>query len=233
MKEALLYGKKDKKQVQCNLCAHRCIIADDRLGICAVRKNKDGILYSLSYGQLLSSNVDPIEKKPLFHFKPGHSSYSIATAGCNLKCDFCQNWQISQKAESDRLGVNPSFTAPEDIIKKAKDTGCRSIAYTYTEPTVFFEYALDVSRMARQGGIYNVFVTNGFMTKECLDMMDGLLDAANVDLKSFRDDYYRRLCAGSLKPVLESIERMKKIGVWVEVTTLIVPGMNDSPRELR
>lgn len=233
MKEALLYDKKENKKVLCNLCSHCCLIADGGYGVCQVRQNIGGVLYSHSYGNLISANVDPIEKKPLFHFLPGSVSYSVATAGCNFRCGFCQNWQISQKQEADRMGLKPLSRTPERIAKEALESGCKSISYTYTEPTIFFEYALETGRLAKKSGLYNIFVTNGYMTKECLDEAKGMLDAANVDLKSFSDDYYKKTCGARLKPVLETIEYMRKLDVWVEVTTLVVPGMNDSEEELK
>jgi pyruvate formate lyase activating enzyme len=164
---------------------------------------------------------------------PGSRSYSIAAAGCNFRCDFCQNWRISQKREADDLGHNSFRADPEKIVQEAKLSKCKSISYTYTEPTIFFEYALETARLAKKEGLYNIFVTNGYMTKECLDMLGGLLDAANVDLKSFNDDYYKRICGGRLKPVLESIEYMRRLNIWVEVTTLVVPKLNHSDEELR
>jgi pyruvate formate lyase activating enzyme len=233
VKEALLYDKKSDKQVLCNLCGHHCLITDGKYGICRVRQNMGGVLYTHSYGSLISANADPIEKKPLFHFLPGSVSYSIAAAGCNFRCGFCQNWQISQKEEADRMNLKPLSRAPDKIVKEALEAGCKSISYTYTEPTIFFEYALETGRAAREKGLYNIFVTNGYMTKECLDMSAGTLDAANVDLKSFNDDYYRKTCGARLKPVLETIEYMRKLGIWVEVTTLVVPGLNDSEEELK
>lgn len=233
MKEALLYKKMEDKKVLCNLCSHHCLIADGKFGICNVRQNIEGILYTHSYGNLVSANIDPVEKKPIFHLLPGSISYSIATAGCNFRCNFCQNWQISQKKEADSLGVSPFHMSPEKIIEEAKRSKCKSISYTYTEPTIFFEYALEIAKLAKNEGLYNVFVTNGFMTKECLDMLDGVLDAANVDLKSFSEDYYKKICGARLKPVLESIEYMRKLNIWVEVTTLVVPTLNDSEKELK
>jgi len=218
--------------VLCNLCRHQCVIGEGKWGICNVRQNIKGVLYTSSYGNLISANVDPIEKKPLFHLLPGSGSYSIATAGCNFHCDFCQNWQISQKAESDRLGVTPIYTPPEKVVDDAVRAGCKSISYTYTEPTIFFEYAFETAGIAKKRGLFNIFVTNGYMTKECLDMMKGLLDAANVDLKCFRDGYYREKCGARLSPVLENIEKMLSMGILVEVTTLIVPHLNDSDEEL-
>lgn len=217
----------------CNLCSHRCLISDGKFGVCNVRQNINGVLYTHSYGNLISANVDPIEKKPIFHLLPGSISYSIATAGCNFKCDFCQNWQISQKKEADKLGITPLSRNPEKIITEAIASGCKSVSYTYTEPTIFFEYAFETGQIAKKENLYNIFVTNGYMTKECLDASKGILDAANVDLKSFSEDYYRKTCGGRLKPVLETIEYMRKLNIWVEVTTLLIPEMNDSEEELK
>ncbi|MDD5449988.1 MAG: AmmeMemoRadiSam system radical SAM enzyme [Candidatus Omnitrophica bacterium] len=233
MKEALLYEKKDDKKVLCGLCAHKCLIAEGGCGICNVRQNIDGVLYTRSYGNLISANIDPIEKKPLFHFLPGSFSYSISAAGCNFRCGFCQNWQISQKKEADRMGLTSLSRTPADIAREAQVSGCKSISYTYTEPTIFFEYALETGRFAKEKKLGNVFVTNGYMTRECLEMSKGMLDAANVDLKSFSDEYYKKTCGGRLKPVLETIEYMRKLNIWFEVTTLIVPGMNDTETELK
>jgi len=233
MKEALLYGKKEDKKVLCHLCAHLCLISEGKFGICGVRQNIEGVLYTHSYGKLISSSVDPIEKKPIFHLLPGSRSYSIAAAGCNFRCDFCQNWQISQKKEADGMRLSAFDVPCEEIIREAKQSKCGSISYTYTEPTIFFEYAFEIAGLAKKEGLLNIFVTNGYMTKECLDMLAGVLDAANVDLKSFSDGYYKKICGGALKPVLESIEHMKRSDIWVEVTTLVVPGLNDGEEELR
>jgi len=232
LKEAFLYKKLEELEVSCFLCSHRCRIAEGRYGICRGRENRGGTLFTHSYGELIAQNVDPIEKKPLYHFLPGSVSYSIASVGCNFRCDFCQNWQISQAKEAEKLGVRSRKVTPEEVVRQAVLTGSKSISYTYTEPTIFFEFAHDVAGPAKERGIYNVFVTNGFMTGEMLEMAAPFLDAANVDLKSFSEDYYRRLCKGKLEPVLRSIETMKKLGIWVEVTTLIVPGQNDSETEL-
>ena len=176
--------------------------------------------------------MDPIEKKPLYHFLPGTTSFSVATTGCNFKCGFCQNWQISQTSVRDGGLVEGYRMRPEDVVEAALERHCRSISYTYTEPTIFFEYAYDISRLARDAGLANIFVTNGFMTTEALKVIAPYLDAANVDLKSFREDFYRTVCKGRLGPVLESIRFMKQLGVWIEITTLIVPGMNDGEEEL-
>jgi len=231
LKEAILYEKKEKNIVSCNLCSHRCNIDESGFGICGVRQNIKGTLYTHVYGQVIAANIDPIEKKPLFHMLPGSLSYSIATIGCNFHCGFCQNWQISQAKLTKGLGAI-EMTA-EEVVKKAKLAGCQSISYTYTEPTIFFEFALDAMKLAKKNNIYNIFVTNGFMTAECLEKACPFLSAANVDLKAFSEDFYKKVCGARLAPVLESIRLMRKFGIWVEVTTLVVPGMNDSENELK
>jgi pyruvate formate lyase activating enzyme len=231
LREALLYEKLEGGKVACFLCSHRCLIGNGKYGICNVRENRGGTLYTHSYGELIAQNIDPIEKKPLYHFLPGSTSYSIAAIGCNFQCVFCQNWEISQVREAERLGLRGRKAEPSEIVSRAVQSGSKSISYTYTEPTIFFEYALDVSRLANEKGLYNVFVTNGYMSGEMLEAMHPLLDAANVALKSFSEDFYRRFCKGNLDPVLRNIERMKKMNIWVEVTTLVVPGLNDSDAE--
>ncbi len=233
MKEAMLYDKLENNEVQCALCAHRCLIKPGRLGICGVRENRDGTLYSLVYAQAISANVDPIEKKPLYHFLPGTGAFSIATVGCNFRCAFCQNADISQASKSKGWGRWGQELPPEQVVDLAQKYRCASIAYTYTEPTVFFEYAYDTAQIATARGIKNVFVTNGYMTEEALGKIEPYLDAANVDLKGFTDEFYRRTCGAQLQPVLDSIRLMHQMGVLVEVTTLIVPGHNDSDEELR
>lgn len=231
--EASLYTRKEEGGVACGLCSHHCSIAPGKYGICRVRENVAGTLYTHSYGMLIARHVDPVEKKPLYHFQPGSLSYSIAAMGCNFQCGFCQNWEISQVSEARRLGLESMKAEPRPVVEAALRSGCRSISYTYTEPTIFFEFARDAGIMAREAGLRNVFVTNGFMTAEALDEARPFLDAANVDLKSFRDDFYRRVCKGRLDPVLKSIAQMRENQVWVEVTTLIVPGLNDSTEELK
>lgn len=223
-------------RVRCSLCAHRCTIAEGKRGICGVRENRQGRLVSLVYGQLVAMGVDPIEKKPLFHFYPGSGTLSIATRGCNFTCAFCQNADISQ--ETAAAGLRARVTTPETVVAAARDSGCVSVAYTYTEPTVFMEYASDVAQLAASAGLGNVQVTNGYMTAETLAVLlpeDGprLLDAANVDLKAFTDAFYRQQCGARLQPVLDSLVRLRESGVWVEVTTLLIPGLNDDERELR
>jgi pyruvate formate lyase activating enzyme len=235
MKEAMLYERLADERVRCGLCAHRCTIADGKRGVCQVRQNRDGTLYTLVYGRTISQNVDPVEKKPLQHFYPGTTAYSIATPGCNFRCPWCQNADISQMVRERHLIIGQKAT-PEEIVAAARRAGCRSIAYTYTEPTVFFEYSYDVARLAREEDIANIYVTNGYMTAgagEMLETFDPYLDAANVDLKAFRDETYRQYVGARLQPVLDSLRKMKELGVWVEVTTLVVPGINDDPAELR
>lgn len=238
MRKADLWARGEGGRADCFLCAHRCKIAPGRRGVCGVRENRDGTLVTLTYGRLISRAVDPIEKKPLYHFLPGTPSYSIATAGCNLRCDFCQNWQISQVRAEGPVGSGgdelPGETAtPEEVAADAERRGCATIAYTYTEPTIFFEFARDTALEAHARGIANVFVTNGFMTPETVDAMKGVVDAANVDLKGFTEEFYRDFCGGRLAPVLESISAMHSAGIHVEVTTLVIPDRNDSDAELR
>jgi pyruvate formate lyase activating enzyme len=232
MMEAYLYKRLEEKKVRCNLCSHRCVIKDGRRGICNVRENDAGILNTLVYGKLIAQNIDPIEKKPLFHFLPGTPSYSIATVGCNFRCRFCQNADIAQMP-SDREGtILGTRCTPTDVVDAAQRGGCRSIAYTYTEPTVFFEFAYETAKLAHDRGIRNVFVTNGYMTSEALEMIEPYLDAANVDLKAFTDDYYKKVCGAGLKHVQATLKLMKSLDIFIEVTTLIVPGLNDDPSEL-
>ena len=233
IKEAMLYKRTKADKVSCFLCSHHCLISDGKFGICNVRENRGGVLYTHAYGELIAQNIDPIEKKPLYHFLPGSRSFSIAAIGCNFQCGFCQNWQISQAEESKALGLHPEEVKPEDVVRQAKQTGSKSISYTYTEPTIFFEYAYEIGQIAKKEGLLNVFVTNGYMTRKTIQMIQPYLDAANIDLKSFRDDFYGKVCKGKLTPVLKSIELMKRLNIWIEVTTLIVPGQNDSDDELK
>ncbi|MFH1492963.1 MAG: AmmeMemoRadiSam system radical SAM enzyme [Candidatus Omnitrophota bacterium] len=232
IKEAMLYEKLPNDKVHCHLCSHHCRISTGEFGICGVRKNREGALYTHVYKEAIAANVDPIEKKPLYHFLPGTSSYSIATVGCNFKCGFCQNWQISQSNKKDNNNAAGHELSPQDIVKEAKRLNCKSISYTYTEPTIFFEYAFDTAKLAKDNGLYNNFVTNGYMSEAALCKIVPFLDAANVDLKSFNDDFYRKICQARLKPVLDSIRLMKKLRIWVEVTTLLIPRHNDSEEEL-
>jgi pyruvate formate lyase activating enzyme len=232
MKEAMLYEKEDGGRVRCILCAHQCRILPGKKGICLVRENRDGTLYTLVYDKIASAHVDPIEKKPLFHFLPGSKSFSLSTVGCNFRCEFCQNAGISQIVK-DGGEIKGTSMFPEELVEIARRYNCRSISYTYTEPTIFFEIAYDTARLATEAGILNNFVTNGFMTAAALEVIRPYLHGANVDLKAFSDTTYKKIIGGRLEPVLESIRLMKEFGIWVEVTTLLVPGMNDSEEELR
>lgn len=232
MKEASLYQRLDGDKVQCNLCAHRCVIRPGKSGICRVRENIGGTLYTKVYGRVIAQHIDPVEKKPLYHFYPGSKAYSIATPGCNFRCRFCQNWEISQISNEGILETGEKVT-PEQIVSSAKYLGCKSIAYTYTEPTIFFEYSFDVAVMAHKEGLKNIYVSNGYMTDEMLEMIGPHLDAANIDLKAFRDETYRRIIGGRLQPVLDNLKKIKQMGIWLEVTSLIIPGINDDQQEIR
>jgi pyruvate formate lyase activating enzyme len=218
--------------VRCGVCAHRCLVRPGRQGICGVRENRDGRLMCRAYGAVAAAGLDPIEKKPLFHVDPGSLAYSIATVGCSFHCVFCQNWEIAQ---APRLGLRipERPMSPAQVVVEARQVHARSIAYTYVEPTVFLEYALDTARLARRAGLRNVFVTDGYATPEAIDLLAPVLDAANVDLKSFDDGFYRRLCGARLAHVLEAITAMRRAGIWLELTTLVIPGHNDTDPELR
>lgn len=233
MKEAILYRRLEDGKVECFLCSHRCRISKDKMGFCGVRQNRGGVLYTLVYAKAIASHIDPIEKKPLFHFMPGSYSYSVAAVGCNFRCGFCQNWNISQIRADSNGQIPGEELSPEEIVKQAVQAKCQSISYTYTEPTIFFEYAYDTACLAKRKGLKNNFVTNGYQTPETIEKMAEVIDAANIDLKSFSDDFYRRICYSHLEPVLESIRNMYRKGIWVEVTTLVVPDQNDSEKELR
>ena len=229
--DAMMWEPAGERTVRCELCGHRCVILEGKYGLCRVRENVAGALKSHSYGAVVALNVDPIEKKPLFHFLPGTQSLSIAAAGCNFQCDFCQNWRISQAPRTGEI-VGGKAVGPAQIVTAAIHYDCASISYTYTEPTVFFELAYDSAALARGRGIANCFVSNGYMTPAAVGKISPYMDAINVDLKAFRDATYRRVMKARLAPVLTCLEALVAAGVWVEVTTLVVPGMNDSDEEL-
>lgn len=237
MQECLLYKKLDHQKVQCQTCAHRCIILPRHRGICGVRENQSGRLYLLVYDKAISENIDPVEKKPLFHFLPGTQTLSIATAGCNFRCANCQNADISQASKEGYFFENKIIPgqelSPEKVIQDAKNANCPSISYTYTEPTIFLEYALDCMKLAKSNGLKNIWVSNGYQTPQTIKLIAPYLDAINIDLKSYRDDSYLKNCGAHLQPVLDSLILMKKLGIWVEVTTLVIPGFNDSEKELQ
>ena len=230
-REAMLYEPAEGGAVRCRLCGNGCVIEPDKLGICRVRQNVGGKLVSLNYDNIIAIHVDPIEKKPLFHFLPGSLALSIAAAGCNFQCAFCQNWQISQ-APRTGAALGGQAMKPAVIVDVAERNRCASISYTYTEPTIFFELAFDTATLARAKGIKNTFVSNGFMTPEAVRTIAPVLDGINVDLKAFRDETYRQVMRARLEPVLTCLRALVAEGVWVEVTTLVVPGMNDSDEEL-
>lgn len=233
LQRAELWEDEGDRTVRCNVCEHRCRIKDGKRGVCMVRLNRGGVLYAINYGRLISANVDPIEKKPLFHFHPGTTSLSIATVGCNLRCRYCQNYSISQwPREHPHSMVPGDEVEPAAVVELARRRNCTTIAHTYTEPTIFLEYARDVARLATAQGIENIFVTNGYMTSEALELMDGWLHAANVDIKTPDDDVAKKLTGARATPVMENIRRMKEKGIWVEATTLVVPGHNDTDTHL-
>lgn len=233
MKEAMFYEPLDGNRIQCNLCNHRCKIQDGERGICGVRQNLSGKLYSRVYGKIISANIDPIEKKPLYNFLPGSMSFSIGTVGCNFHCRHCQNFDISQYPHEHKGQIIGEDHTPGQIVASAEAAKCETIAYTYNEPTIFYEFAYDTAVLARRAGIANIFVSNGYLSTEAVRQITPYLDAINIDLKSFNDKTYKSLCGARLKPVLETIQLMKELGVWVEVTTLIIPGLNDEEQELR
>lgn len=232
--QARCYEKLDNNKVHCYLCAHHCRIAPQKTGICGVRFNSKGDLLTSTYSRVAAQNIDPVEKKPLYHILPGSKAYSIGTFGCNFNCDFCQNWQLSQPQKNKPLTAEDSLisSSPERVVKDAVEKGCTCIAYTYTEPTLFFEYVVDLSQEAHKVGLFNLFITNGYITPQALESLRPSLDACNVDLKSFSDEFYRKRCGARLAPVLETIEWLKDHYVWLELTTMIIPGENDSEKEM-
>lgn len=231
MKEAILYQKMEDDSVKCAVCNHRCIIAEGARGICSVRENRHGTLYALNYGKTIAAHIDPIEKKPLYHFLPGTMIYSFAAVGCNFRCLWCQNWEISQSPKPNKP-IQGSDISPEEHVKKALAFECPSIAYTYSEPTIYAEYALDTMKLAKKKGLKNVWVTNGYMSRETLDAIIPYLDAANVDFKGPNDGVYEQYCGGKAEPIMENLKILHEAGVHIEVTTLIVPDINDKSQQL-
>ncbi len=228
--EARYYEKLPNKRVKCLLCPRECAIDNLETGYCGVRTNRGGIYYTMVYGRPVTAHNDPIEKKPLFHFLPGSKAFSIATVGCNVNCKFCQNWEISQVGPSQV----PSYDAPpEVIVESAKSGGAQSIAYTYTEPVVFAEYMYDTARLGRSRGIRSVMITNGYINAQPMIDLCGVLDAVKVDLKAFTQKFYDEMVTGELKPVLDTLELLKKQGMWTEIVYLVIPTWNDDPGEIR
>jgi pyruvate formate lyase activating enzyme len=232
MKEAMFYRQIEEDKVLCELCPHFCKLKENQTGICGVRKNVSGKLYSMVYGKAVAVHIDPIEKKPLFHVAPGSQSFSMSTVGCNFHCKFCQNHDISQVQKVDAMDRFSRELSPEELVASAKQNACLSIAYTYTEPTIYFEYAYDTAKIAHEQGLLNVFVTNGYINPEPLEFIHEYLDASNVDLKSFNENFYRKLVGAKLAPVLDTLKLMKRLNIFVEITTLVIPNENDSEQEL-
>ncbi len=230
MKLAELY-KTEKNKIRCLACSHKCLISENNVGICGVRKNIKNKLYLLVYEKVAAMNVDPIEKKPLYHFLSRTMSFSIGTVGCNFKCDFCQNFEISQINKGKNKTIFGKEISPESIVNKAIQTGCKSISYTYNEPAIFVEFVKDIAIVARKKGLKNILVTNGYFSKESFGYISGFIDAMNIDLKSFNEKFYTKYCGGKLKPVLETIKRANKKGIHIELTTLVIPKLNDSDKE--
>jgi len=232
MARAILFEKLERGRVECRLCRHRCVIAPAKTGLCAVRRNEGGELVTLVYDRVAAAGADPIEKKPLFHFYPGSRAWSVATMGCNFSCLHCQNAFLS-RTPAEGGAIDGQAVGPAEIVARAEESGCRSISFTYSEPTVFAELALETARIAHEKGIATNFVTNGYQSPEMVAAMTGLIDAANIDLKSFSADFYRKVCGAELDGVLDTIGLLHEAGLWIEITTLVIPGKNDSDGELR
>ena len=230
LKEASFWQKLKDKVLQCQLCPRSCVIPDGKRGFCGVRENQNGTLYTLVYAKPVAIHIDPIEKKPLFHFLPSTSAFSIATTGCNLKCKFCQNWEISQAKPED---VEYTYIEPKELVEKALESGAPTIAYTYTEPTIFYEYMLETAKLAKQRGLRNMMHSNGYIQEVPLRQLCKYLDAANIDLKGFSDEYYAKLTEGTLEPVLRSLKILREVGVHLEITNLILPGFNDDEETIK
>jgi len=230
LKEARYYEKLDDNKIKCTLCPWNCVVEKGERGLCEVRENKGGKYYSLVYGHPCSINVDPIEKKPFFHVYPGSTAFSLATVGCNIDCKFCQNWEIAQTNPDN---IQTRYVPPEDIAEMASKSGARTVAYTYSEPTIFFEYMTDCARAAKDKKLGNVMVSNGFISEEPLKKLCDLMTAIKVDLKAFTEKFYRETCAGQLQPVLNTLKRIADSGTWLEIVVLIIPTLNDGMDEIK
>lgn len=237
MREAILYKQLGENTVECAACAWRCKIYENRTGVCGVRQNISGKLFLLVYGRVVSANVDPMEKKPMYHFLPGEKIFSIGTVGCNFGCDFCQNFDISQASRTGARAADIEKSgdelSPKEIVDFCLDHRLPAIAFTYNEPAIFTELAAEVMELAKPRGIKGVFVSNGYETTEALNFLEPYIDAYNIDLKGFTEKFYQKVCKAKLFPVLETIEEIFKRGKWLEITTLLVPGENDSEKELK
>ena len=217
--------------LKCVVCNQRCTVAEGKRGICGVRENHQGELYALNYGKTIAAHVDVIEKKPLYHFLPGTMIYSLASVGCNFRCSWCQNWEIAQSPKANKP-IEGSDISPEEHVRRALDYASPSLAYTYSEPTIFVEYALDTMKLAREKGLKNVWVTNGYMSRETLDVIIPYLDAANVDFKGPDDGVYESYCGGTAEPIMDNLKYLHEVGVHLEISTLVVPGVNDKTSQL-
>lgn len=230
VKEAMYYKKLEDLRVECLLCPRSCKIADRERGYCGVRENRGGKYYTLVHSRVCAMHIDPIEKKPLFHYLTGTNGYSIATAGCNIECKFCQNWQISQFRPEQVANIR---LTPKDVVKYAKEGGCSTIAYTYSEPVVFYEYMYETAKLGKENGIASVMISNGYIQEEPLKELCKHLNAVKIDLKAFTEKFYKETCSGELKPVLDTLLTLKKIGIWFEIVVLIIPTLNDTDKELK
>lgn len=232
MHPAALWKPLPDKRVSCRLCSHFCRIDVGRRGRCGVRENIGGELFTLVYDRVAAIHLDPVEKKPLYHFLPGTTTFSFGTMGCNLSCAFCQNYSLSQPPRQ-RGEITGERVAPRELVAAAVSSGAASVAFTYSEPTIFFELMRDTATAAHESGLKTVMVSNGFQSPQCLDALGGHIDAANIDLKAMNEAFYERICGARLKPVLKNLAHMRRLGWWLEVTTLLIPGLNDDPAELR
>jgi len=230
LREAMWWEQFGQGRVRCNLCPFRCILGDSQTGQCRVRKNIRGKLYSLNYGKVVAAHIDPVEKKPVFHFLPGSKIFSVATAGCNLHCKYCQNWTISQRKPQE---VDYVYMEPQDIVKAAKKYNCSSIAYTYTEPVIFYELVYETARLAKKEGLLNVMVTAGYINEKPLRQLCGVMDVIKVDFKAYNEDFYKEVVSGDLNSVLNTLKVIKEEGVWLEVVNLVVPALNDDEQDIK
>jgi len=232
MKEALLYDKLPNGKVRCNVCGYGCQIAPGHRGICRVRSNINGVLYSLNYGLCIAAAIDPIEKKPLYHYLPKSETYSFAAVGCNMHCPWCQNYEISQTPSNEYV-IEGEEVTPEQHVERALKFHTPSISYTYSEPTIFFEYALETMKLAKEKGLKNIWVSNGFMSEAALQQILPYLDAANIDIKGPDDEFYAKHCGGNLKAIINNLKTMQKANIHIELTTLLIPGLNDEEYQIK
>lgn len=230
---AWLSKKLSSGKILCEACAHACKLEEGEYGICGVRKVEGGELKLLVYGLAAAINIDPVEKKPMFHFLPASRAFSFGTLGCNFSCTFCQNFDISQYPKEHNHRIVGRELLPQKIVDLALENGCRSIAYTYNEPIVFFEYTYDTAKIAHEKGLKNIYVTSGYETRKAIDLLAPYIDGMNIDIKGFTDEFYKEICGAKLKPVLEAVKYAHERGIWVEITTLLIPEKNDSDEEIR